>query len=113
MRNGPVRAEAADPGARPTADVVRTLAANHRRFLAFLERRVRSRALAEDILQDAFVRGVNKLDTLRSDESAVAWFYARGASQTGGSELRNVCRPRLSRLHLRPSASGGGHWLRP
>jgi DNA-directed RNA polymerase specialized sigma24 family protein len=36
---------------------------------------VKSRALAEDILQDAFVRGVNKLDTLRSDESAIAWFY--------------------------------------
>lgn len=34
-----------------------------------------SRAVAEDILQDAFVRGMAKLDTLRADESAVAWFY--------------------------------------
>lgn len=51
------------------------LVANHRAFLAFLERRLGNRALAEDILQDAFVRGIEKLDGLRDDESAVAWFY--------------------------------------
>jgi RNA polymerase sigma factor (sigma-70 family) len=60
---------------RPASDVVRALVANHRQFLGFLERRVQSRAVAEDILQEAFVRGVTKLDTLRSDESIVAWFY--------------------------------------
>jgi RNA polymerase sigma-70 factor (ECF subfamily) len=59
----------------PNPDVVATLVANHRDFLAFLERRVGSRALAEDILQDAFVRGIPKLEGLRSDESAVGWFY--------------------------------------
>jgi RNA polymerase sigma-70 factor (ECF subfamily) len=58
-----------------TPQVVDTLVANHREFLAFLERRVGSRAVAEDILQEAFVRGLGKLDTLRDDESAVAWFY--------------------------------------
>ncbi|PCC73088.1 RNA polymerase sigma-70 factor, ECF subfamily [Nannocystis exedens] len=51
------------------------LVANHRRFLAFLQARVGSRALAEDILQDAFVRGLGKLDGLRDEESAIAWFY--------------------------------------
>lgn len=56
-------------------DLVATLVANHRQFLAFVERRVGSRALAEDILQDAFVRGMDRLDGLRSDESAVGWFY--------------------------------------
>jgi RNA polymerase sigma factor (sigma-70 family) len=75
MTTGPVDGDAVEKHERPTADVVRTLVANHRQFLAFLESRVKSRALAEDILQDAFVRGVNKLDTLRSDESAIAWFY--------------------------------------
>jgi RNA polymerase sigma-70 factor (ECF subfamily) len=58
-----------------TRDVVAALVGNHRDFLAFLERRVGSRALAEDILQDAFVRGLGKLSTLESDESATAWFY--------------------------------------
>lgn len=61
--------------ARPAPAVVRVLVENHRQFLAFLERRVGSRATAEDLLQEAFVRGMDKLDTLRSDESAVAWFY--------------------------------------
>jgi RNA polymerase sigma-70 factor (ECF subfamily) len=48
---------------------------SHRQFLAFLERRVGSRAAAEDILQDAFVRGMGKIGDLRDQESAVAWFY--------------------------------------
>ena len=44
-------------------------------FLRFLEKRVDSRATAEDILQAAFVRGIEKESTLRDDESAIAWFY--------------------------------------
>lgn len=54
---------------------VARLVANHREFLGFLQSRVGSRAIAEDILQDAFVRGIGKLESLRDDESAVAWFY--------------------------------------
>lgn len=64
-----------EPLREPTPDVVAVLVANHRQFLRFLEGRVGSRALAEDILQDAFVRGLDKVQTLRSDESATAWFY--------------------------------------
>lgn len=56
-----------------TSEAVAALVANHREFLAFVQRRVGDRALAEDILQDAFVRGVDKLDSVR--ESAVGWFY--------------------------------------
>lgn len=58
-----------------TDEVVAALVGNHRAFLAFLEKRVGDRALAEDILQDAFVRGFDKLEALRNDESATAWFY--------------------------------------
>jgi RNA polymerase sigma factor (sigma-70 family) len=60
---------------RPTAAVIDALVSNHRQFLAFLQKRVGSRALAEDLLQEAFVRGMGKVGSLRSDESAVAWFY--------------------------------------
>ena len=56
-------------------DVVRALVDNHQRFLAFLQRRVGSREAAEDILQDGFVRALERTETLRSGESAVAWFY--------------------------------------
>lgn len=33
------------------------LVANHREFVAFVERRVRDRAIAENIVQDAVVKG--------------------------------------------------------
>lgn len=56
-------------------EIVRTLVGNHREFLAFLQKRVGDRALAEDILQEAFVRGLDRLGTLENDESATAWFY--------------------------------------
>lgn len=61
--------------APPTPAVVATWVENHRRFLAFLERRVESRAAAEEILQDAFVRGLEQAGKIRDDERTVAWFY--------------------------------------
>ena len=58
-----------------TPQVLTVLVDNHRRFLAFVERRVGSREVAEDILQDAFVRGLARADQLRDEDSVVAWFY--------------------------------------
>lgn len=55
--------------------VVNRLLSQRAQFLGFLEKRVGSRALAEDILQEAFVKGLGKLEDLKSEESAVAWFY--------------------------------------
>jgi RNA polymerase sigma-70 factor (ECF subfamily) len=54
-------------------EIAATLVANHRDFLAFVQRRVGDRATAEEILQDAFVRSLDKLDTVR--DTAVGWFY--------------------------------------
>jgi RNA polymerase sigma-70 factor (ECF subfamily) len=48
---------------------------NHRAFLRYLERRVGDRALAEDILQDAFARVVARPDQAPIDEAVVPWFY--------------------------------------
>ena len=48
---------------------------NHRAFLSYLERRVGERALAEDILQDAFAKVVDRPDRAPADESIVPWFY--------------------------------------
>lgn len=58
-----------------TADVASILVENHRVFLRFLETRVGSRAVAEDILQDAFVRSIDRIASLRQSESVTAWFY--------------------------------------
>jgi RNA polymerase sigma-70 factor (ECF subfamily) len=49
------------------------LVASHREFLAFVQRRVGDRALAEEIVQDALVRSVDRVGEIR--ESAVGWFY--------------------------------------
>ena len=64
-----------DALAPPSAAVTAQLVANHRRFLAFLEPRVESRAVAEEILQAAFLRSVEKAEELRDAERAVAWFF--------------------------------------
>lgn len=58
-----------------TPEIADQLVGSHRQFLAFLERRLGDRALAEDILQDAFVRSIEKGDDIRDEASAVAWFY--------------------------------------
>jgi RNA polymerase sigma-70 factor (ECF subfamily) len=66
---------AMDPG-RPNAEIVGVLVDNHRRFLSFLERRLNGdRALAEDVLQSAYVRGLERAGGVRSAETAVAWFF--------------------------------------
>lgn len=66
-----------EPNSEPTPspEVVAALVRNHREFLGFLERRLGNRAEAEDVLQEAFSRGLEKLEDLRDDEAAVAWFY--------------------------------------
>lgn len=58
-----------------TPATVKRLVENHRVFLAFLTARVGDRAVAEDILQEAFVRGLGKIEAVRDDASVVAWFY--------------------------------------
>jgi len=60
---------------RVTGEVLERLLEHREKFLVFLQRRVESREIAEDILQSAFVRGIEKGGELRDDESAVAWFY--------------------------------------
>lgn len=57
------------------ADAKRALVENHQAFRRFLERRLGRRDVAEDILQEAFARSLDKLETLRDGEAAIAWFY--------------------------------------
>jgi RNA polymerase sigma factor (sigma-70 family) len=58
-----------------TPEIAQVLVDNHRRFLNFLQRRVPSREVAEDILQDAFVRGITKAPPMHDSEAITAWFY--------------------------------------
>jgi RNA polymerase sigma factor (sigma-70 family) len=64
----------ADPqSAQP--QLLDTLLDQRRQFLRFLERRVSSPAIAEDILQNAYLRAVEREGELRNGESGTAWFY--------------------------------------
>ena len=65
--------DAADPERRDDPAIIDALVGNHREFLAFVQRRVGDRTLAEEILQDAFVRSLEKGDAIET--SAIGWFY--------------------------------------
>jgi RNA polymerase sigma-70 factor (ECF subfamily) len=54
---------------------VERIAAHQSKFLNFLSARVEDRAVAEDILQSAYLKAVEHGSEIRDDESTVAWFY--------------------------------------
>jgi RNA polymerase sigma factor (sigma-70 family) len=56
-----------------SATVGDVLVANHRELLRYVERRIGDRALAEEILQDAFVRATAHADEIT--DSALGWLY--------------------------------------
>ena len=62
------------PATSLSPKAIEQLVSGHREFLAFLERRVESRAVAEDILQAAFTRGLESGSGVQ-EEKVVAWFY--------------------------------------
>jgi RNA polymerase sigma-70 factor (ECF subfamily) len=63
-----------NPSTTLSPEAIAQLVQGHKEFLAFLERRVESRAVAEDILQAAFTRGLERGGDVQ-DEKVVAWFY--------------------------------------
>ncbi|HEX8795799.1 MAG TPA: sigma-70 family RNA polymerase sigma factor [Polyangiaceae bacterium] len=58
-----------------SGDALALLVAGHAEFRAFLERRVGSREVAEELLQQAYVRGIERGGAIEDNASAVAWFY--------------------------------------
>jgi len=76
-------ARPAHPLHLPAADIlaswrrapVDVLLENHRAFLRYLERRVGDHELAEDILQDAFIKVMDRPAQAPADEGLVPWFY--------------------------------------
>jgi RNA polymerase sigma-70 factor (ECF subfamily) len=76
MKSVAMREHASPPAATSGADapaVIEQLVENHREFLRFVERRVGNRAIAEEIVQEAFVRGLDHASDVH--ESVIAWFY--------------------------------------
>ena len=58
-----------------SSEAIERLLDSRQQFLNFLARRVESKADAEDILQAAFVRGIERGGSLRDEETVIAWFY--------------------------------------
>ena len=88
----------------PTEEIAATLVANHRDFLAFVEKRVGDRATAEEIVQDAFVRSMDKLDTVR--ETAIGWFYRVLRNAIIDHHRRNAAAERRNEAYMRELAEG-------
>ena len=51
------------------------LLSSREKFVSFVQKHVASRDDAEDIVQSAFTRSLEKGETIRDEESTVAWFY--------------------------------------
>jgi len=72
----PAAADGGPATPAPLAAPALAVLVEHRaRFLAFLEKRVGGRETAEEILQQAYLRGMDRGGGLRAGESVVAWFY--------------------------------------
>lgn len=70
-----VEASSAENAREVPPDVIRVLLENRQKFLGFVQRQVKSKEIAEDILQDALARGISRIESVRNDELVVAWFY--------------------------------------
>lgn len=60
----------------PPSESLLDLLDRHAAFLAFVQRRVQDRALAEDILQAAYLRALQRVESVLDRSSVVPWFYA-------------------------------------
>ena len=80
--------DAAAADSEPSAPVA-LLLENHRAFLRYLERKVGDRAIAEDILQDAFAKVVATPEKAPTDEAIVPWFYR--TLRSGPTPSRRAC----------------------
>jgi RNA polymerase sigma-70 factor (ECF subfamily) len=92
---------------QPARDVTDQLVGNHRDFLAFVERRVGNRAIAEEILQEAFVRSLGRAGEIK--ESIVGWFYAVLRNAVIDHQRRQaVANRRLEEFAAELETTGGG-----
>lgn len=66
----------AEPQTQSTrAELIQRVTAQREKFLGFLASRVEDKATAEDILQSAYLKAVERGSDIRHGESTVAWFY--------------------------------------
>ena len=75
-KSPPVRSNEAQHGhAHEGASILSKLLTHQADFRGFLRRRIGDEALAEDVLQQSFMRAVQQEHELEKPEQVVAWFY--------------------------------------
>lgn len=95
-------------------DLIEKLLVSRQSFLDFVSRRIGDPELAEDILQEAFVRAIQSADRLRDDTRLAPWFYQilRNAIvdsyRRGGIQRRHVqpLHPDFDREDVPPEDEG-------
>lgn len=55
--------------------LTRLLASHRAKFVAFVHRRVRDHATAEDLVSGTFAQALSHIGELRDDEAVLGWFY--------------------------------------
>jgi RNA polymerase sigma-70 factor (ECF subfamily) len=101
-------APTSDPEVRLTPSrIAEVLVASSRSFSSYLESEVGSRAVCNEILQDAFGRGTHSIGVLNAHESAIDWLYrllrnavldqprSEGSSEPKFSAFRAQIEPQL------------------
>jgi len=92
-----------------TPEALGILVDNHARFLSFLKQRVSSADVAEELLQEAFVRALDRGEALRDDEAVTAWFYRLLRNALIDHYRRSDARRRaMDRVAAQPEPSGEG-----
>jgi RNA polymerase sigma-70 factor (ECF subfamily) len=81
------------------------LVKHHRKFLRFLEVRVGDRAVAEELLQAAYAKSVEKAGAIRDRESAVAWFYRLLRNSITDHSRRKAREARAMARHARDATT--------
>lgn len=86
-------------------DNIGRVLARKAQLIAFLERRLGSRADAEDLMQTAFLRLIEGEDTLRDDDKLIPWFYRLLQNLLTDTYRRRAARAAAgSRLAVDPEA---------
>jgi RNA polymerase sigma factor (sigma-70 family) len=64
-----------EPNSAPPSFVAAAIANSRTRYLSFVRRRVSGGEIAEDILQEATIRALERADTLRERAAFDGWFF--------------------------------------
>lgn len=89
-----------------SAEAMQRLLDSRQQFLSFIAKRVGSNAAAEDILQSAFLRSIEKGGAVRDDENVVAWFYRMLRNAIIDHYRRNASASRAERALLQEVETG-------